>query len=842
MNRAAKLEVSVDLQQDFAQQNATPLQRINQWFTQRGWQPWAYQRQAWQAYKRGASGLIHVPTGAGKSYAAVMGPLMAMMAAARKSGRKSPKQKTGVQLLLITPLRSLSRDTEKAIRQPIDDLGLGFTVECRTGDTKQSVRRRQRNQLPEILITTPESFALLLSYANAAELFASLHTIVVDEWHELMGSKRGLMLELNISRVRQIKPQQHLQIWGLSATLADPTLAAEHIVGCHPATGTAAVINANIKRPIEMHSLLPNKVDSFPWAGHLGLTMLPALVAALDINRSTLVFTNTRAQAERWYQEILARKPEWAGLVALHHGSMDEANRRFVEDALKDGVIKLVVCTSSLDLGVDFPQVEQVVQIGSPKGIARLIQRAGRARHRSGETCEITCVPTNALQLIEFAAVRHAIANKRIEQRPAHKNAYDVLAQHMVTCAAGGGFNADDLYRSVITAKSYATLTREQFDWVLQLVESGGANLKAYPEYHKIEVEGDEYHTRSQRIEQLHRMNIGTISSDAQIAVRFAKGKKLGYLEEGFIAKLKRGDRFIFAGRTLELFRVEDDVALVKLSKAKPNVVAKWSGSRLPISESLGAAMREVITLEQQGCDSSSELAALQPIFDAQRSLSSIPTAGQLLVELCHTREGYHCFLFPFEGRIVHEGLAPLLSLRLSRLQAGSFSLSVDDYGIEILSKAPYEFDSLFTSALFSTDNLLADILESINLSSLAKRQFRDIARIAGLVMQNFPGKRHSARQLQTSASLLYEVFQRYDPNNLLLTQAHNETLDTFYELARMQRCLQRLAQQQLVLNKVPRPTPFAFPVLAERVSSTVSNESLAEQLQKMIGRWQRVA
>ena len=809
----------------------TPLQRLNQWFQTQGRQPRPYQRKAWRAYRDGASGLIHVPTGAGKTYAALMGPLLQMMTPA--SGLPG----AGLRLLYITPLRSLSRDIEAAIKRPVGGLGLDLSVETRTGDTKPSLRRKQRSRLPNILITTPESFALLLSYSNAPELFAQLQCVVVDEWHELMGSKRGVQLELNISRVREFQPR--IQVWGLSATLADPQRAAQHIVGYHPEAGSPRVIDAAIRRPVLLKSLLPETVDRFPWAGHLGLTMLKPLLASLDIEHSTLIFTNTRFQAEKWFQAILDARPEWAGLVALHHSSIDDRNRHFVEESLKQGSIRLVVCTSSLDLGVDFPYVERVVQIGSPKGIARLIQRAGRARHRAGETSEITCVPTNALQLIEFAAVRHAIEQKKIESRLPYENAYDVLSQHLVTCAAGGGFTADTLFRSVTTAASYHRLSRKAFHWVLQLVQFGGANLQAYPEYHKIAESNGRYSVQSRRIEQLHRMNIGTISSDAQIAIRFLKGKRLGYLEEGFLARLRRGDRFVFAGRTLELVRMEDDVALVRLSQKKPNVVAKWSGSRLPISESLGGAMREILSRHQAG-RTPRELTALQPLFQAQARLSSLPTADQLLVELCRTRAGWHCFLYPFEGRIVHEGLATLISLRLSRHHKATFALSVDDYGIEILSKTRIDFRPLITPALFSCDHLLDDIIESVNLSNLAKRQFRDIARIAGLVLQNYPGNRHSSRQLQNSASLLYEVFQRHDPDNLLLTQSREETLAQFYELTRLQRCLERLGASQLRINDVTQPPPFAFPLVVERISALLSNESLAEQIQRMKEQWEQ--
>jgi len=808
------------------QPNPDPWSRIGAWFHEQGWQPLPFQRAAWQAQSAGDSGLIYVPTGSGKTYAAVFGAIARLL--------ENPEpQNSGLMLLYITPLRALSRDVEKAIAKPCVDLGLDVRIETRTGDTKASLRRRQKKGLPPILITTPESFALLLSYPETQEQFRQTRFVVMDEWHELAGGKRGILLELGLARLRNFAPE--LQTWALSATVADPPGSARLAVG----TGRAPnIIKADIHRPVFLRSLTPDHVDAFPWAGHLGLAMRDKLVADLDIQRSTLIFTNTRYQAEKWFQEILDARPEWAGLIALHHGSLDQRTRDFVESGIKSGLLKLVVCTSSLDLGVDFPQVERVYQIGSPKGITRTMQRAGRAHHRIGESCEITCVPTHALELLEFAATRNAIQKGDVESRSRLQKPYDVLAQHLVSCAAGGGFLADALFQEVKTAASYADLSWQEFQWVLALVEHGGANLNSYSEYHKIAADdAGIYRITTMRLGHVHRMNIGTINSDAQLKVKFLRGKSLGMIEEGFISRLKKGDRFVFSGRTLELFRVEDDTVLVRLSRKKSHAITKWPGSRLPISESLSAELRELLSQDAKN-NPSPELTAVATILERQAQVSAVPHAQQLLVEICQTREGHHLFLYPFEGRLVHEGLAPLLAYRFTQLVKASFSLTVNDYGIELLCREALPYEQMLKPELFTIENLASDIIASMNISNMAKRQFRDIARITGLVNQNYPGRRHLARQLQASASLLFDVFQRYEPENLLLRQAEREALDQFFEQSRLQRTLQRLAASQLLIRQVPHPTPFGFPLLTERVSSHLTNETIAERVAKLARQW----
>lgn len=802
------------------------LAMLRAWFNTMGFQPFPFQEEAWAKFREGESGLIHVPTGAGKTYAAYLGPLSELI--------ENPAE--GLRILIVTPLRALSRDMEKALEAPIQALGLPFRVESRTGDTSSSLRARQRKQLPQVLITTPESLNLLISYEDAKERFAGLQAVIVDEWHELMTSKRGIQIELALARLRRFSPT--VRTWALSATMANLKEATQCVVGVNQ---KPVMVTASIDRPIAIDALIPRKMEVFPWAGHLGAIMLEQLLEVLDIEVSTLIFTNVRSHAERWYQDILEARLEWAGLMALHHGSLAKREREFVEEGLKEGFIKLVICTSSLDLGVDFAPVERVFQIGSPKGVARIIQRAGRAAHRPGAACRITCVPTQALELIEVSAVRKAIQENKIEPRLSLRKPYDVLVQHLVTCALGGGFSAKELYREIITTVSYQDLGWEEFEWILALVKEGGKTLGAYPEYRKIELRQGLYEVPDKRVAQLHRLNIGTISSDASMNIAFLKGKSLGQVEESFVSRLKKGDVFTFAGRIVEFVSVREMTAYVRLASKKTNVVPRWGGGRLPLSASLASYFRQTLERNMNRFESSPDIKALRPILNLQKERSVIPRADELLAESFKSRQGYHLFLYPFEGRLVHEGLAALFAYRFSKDHKLTFQMTVNDYGIEFLSAESFPFQDLLSEALFSSQNVAEDLLHSLNMSELARRQFRDIARVSGLIYQNYPGALKSSRQLNTSSSVLYDVFEKFEPDNLLLTQARREVLENQFEQGRLVETLNRLRSSTLQWVDLHKPSPLCFPLMAERIGSQqlrASNETAAERILKMQQQW----
>lgn len=799
------------------------LQPILAWFAQQGWTPLTFQRQTWEAELAGQSGLIQVPTGSGKTYGAVMGAIASML--------ETPKP--GLQLLYITPLRALSRDIEQAIRRPIEQMGWNLTVESRTGDTSASRKAKQLKALPSILITTPESLALMLSYSGSAARFQSLRWVILDEWHELISSKRGTQMELALAHLRSLQP--HLQTWAISATLGNLQAAAQTAVGTQVA---ATVIQADLKRLTVIKSILPDSIDTFPWAGHLGLRLFETLVNALDIDKSTLIFTNTRSQAERWFQALLFAQPEHANKIALHHGSIDVKEREAIEAGVKQGQIKWVVCTSSLDLGVDFQPVERVVQIGSAKNLARLLQRAGRSAHVPEGVAEVFFLPTNALELLEISAFRRGLAAGSIESRWPQKQPYDVLIQHLVTLACGDGFEPAATLASIRQTVAYQDLSDAEFEWILTFLKKGGKCLKAYPNYQKIRSDNGVYRISSDQLARMHRMGIGTITSNTSVRIVYTNRREIGTVEESFVSRLKQGDVFFFAGRQLEFFQLKDMVVYVKNTHRKSTVTPTWGGGQLTISDTLSQYLRQEIDQADAGAAGSEEIRCLEPILATQQRLSYLPAADELLIESCKTRDGQHLYVFPYEGRFVHEGLGFLWGYRFAQLKPATFTISVNDYGFEILGPKDYPYQALFSADFFAADHLESDIKASLNLSELTQRKFRGIAQVAGLVFKGYPGSRKTASQLQVSASLLYEVFSKYEPDNLLLQQAEREVLQDQLELHRLAKTLDRLKALTLVWQQTKRPSPFAFPLLVERLSARMSNESLLDRIERMKQQW----
>jgi len=797
---------------------------IQTWFEQQGWQPLTFQTEAWQAYLAGKSGMIQVPTGAGKTYAAVMGAIAEMLHAPA----------TGLQLLYLTPLRALSRDIEQSIQRPIAEMGWKLRVESRTGDTSTAKKSRQLKNMPEILITTPESLSLMLSYAGNRDLFKSLRLVVLDEWHELMSSKRGTQTELCLSHLRSVCPT--VRTWAISATLGNVQEAAQVAVGlnCDP-----VIVHTDLQRDTVIRSILPESVDTFPWAGHLGLHLFQELVDTLDIAKSTLIFTNTRFQSERWYQAISFAMPDHADKIALHHSSIDAKEREAIEAGLKEGRLKWVVCTSSLDLGVDFQPVERVVQIGSAKNIARLLQRAGRSQHVPQGTSEIFFLPTNALELLEISAFRHGLEQGVIEsRRPLHKP-YDVLIQHLVTLACGDGFQPEATLAAIRQTVAYQQLTDAEFNWTLEFIEKGGKCLSAYPRYKKVVQENETYKVKDAQISRMHRMGIGTITSNQLVQIRYMNQGVIGTVEEGFVSKLQPGDVFFFAGKQLEFFMMKDMVVYVKVAKKKSVLTPTWAGGNLAISDTLSTQLRAEIEQVREYPNQNMECDRLSPILKTQQRISQLPGRNEFLIECCKTREGQHLYVFPFEGRFVHEGLGFLWGYRFAKQQQTTFTISVNDYGFEILAPKGYPFKDLFSMAFFSLDSLSEDIKSSLNISELTGRKFRGIAQVAGLVFKGYPSAKKTSSQLQISSSLIYEVFTKYEPENLLLKQAEQEVLNEQLEVHRLAQTLDRLSQLTLIWKDTKRPSPFAFPLLVERLSSRMSNESLLERIERLKQQWE---
>ena len=822
---------------------------VDEWLAAKGWTPFPFQRRVWAEMAAGRSGLLHSSTGSGKTLAVWLGALGALREAVGPAGvlRGKPLAPP-LSVLWITPMRALAADTVRAIEAPMTALCPGWTLGLRSGDTSSSQRAAQDRRLPTVLVTTPESLSLLLSRADASEQLGRVRLVVVDEWHELMGNKRGVQTQLALARLRRWRTERGgaLMTWGLSATLGNLDEALETLVGVDGgASGAAVLVQGETDKTLVIDTLLPETVERFAWAGHMGLRMLPQVVQAIDESASSLVFTNTRSQAEQWYRALLDARPDWAGVLTLHHGSLDREVREWVELGLKEGRVKAAVCTSSLDLGVDFLPVERVLQIGSAKGVARLVQRAGRSGHAPGRPSRITMVPTHGLELVEAAAARHAVHEGRIEARHSPREPLDVLVQHLVTIALGGGFRPESLLDEVRATVAYATLSDASWQWCLDFVRQGGPSLTAYPDYHRVVPDGDGvWRVPDARLARRHRSNIGTIVSDAAMQVQFITGGRIGTVEESFIARLKPGDAFMFGGRLLELVRVEQMTALVRRAASGKAALPRWNGGRMPLSSTLADAVLRELAAADDGRFESPEMRAVRPLIDVQRRWSGVPRPDTLVAETLKTREGWHLFLYPFAGRQVHLGLAGLLAWRAAQEEAGTFSIALNDYGLELLSAKPIAWAERLPGLLAPAplQALLAEVLASLNATELARRRFREIARIAGLIFQSHPGERRSNRQLQASATLFFEVFQQYDPGNQLLAQAERELLSQELDVTRLAEALDRMSGQELRIHALKRPTPMAFPLMVERFREKLSNESLADRLARMVASLERSA
>ena len=824
---------------------------LGAWFETRGWKPFTFQRSVWRAVAAGQSGLLHASTGAGKTYAAWLGALQAFSTREAAGRGAAP-----LTVLWLTPMRALAADTERTLQLSLDALhaavpGLRpWSLGLRTGDTSAAQRSAQAKRLPTALVTTPESLSLMLARADARDVLSTGRRVGVAEWHELLSNKRGVQVQLALARLKAWQPE--LCIWGMSATLGNLAEAMDTLLGA-PAEERPPplLVQGKLDKQLSIDTLLPERVERFAWAGHLGLQMLPQVIAHIEPCATTLVFTNTRSQAEIWYRALLEARPDWAGSIALHHGSLDREVRDWVEAGLKAGALKAVVCTSSLDLGVDFLPVEQVLQIGSAKGVARLLQRAGRSGHAPGRPSRITLVPTHSLELVEAAAVRLAVQAGRIEARRPLQQPLDVLVQHLVTVALGGGFTPDALWTEVRRTAAYRHLSPEHWQWCLDFVRQGGPSLKVYPDYHRVAPDDQGvWRVPDARLARRHRMNIGTITSDASVRVQFwsggggAGGARLGSVEESFVARMKPGDCFVFAGRALELVKVHEMTAYVKRAPPGRATIPRWNGGRMPLSNTLADAMVQRMAEAASQHFDSPEMQNVRPLLELQQAWSALPTPTTLLAEVLHSREGWHLFLYPFAGRHVHIGLASLIAWRAAREQAGTFSIAVNDYGFELLSATQVDWARLLPQLLHPAPNetLLAEVLGSLNASELARRRFREIARVSGLIFQSHPNERRSNKQLQASSSLFFEVFRKYDPENGLLLQAEQELLQDELEIGRLAETLARMQTQSLVLQTPARATPFAFPLMVERFREKLSNESLADRIARMVQQLERSA
>lgn len=838
-------------------------QVIQQWYKEKHWHQFPFQKEMEEVYLGGYSGLLNAPTGSGKTFALFL-PFLADFINHHPNDYQTRKD-NGLLMLWITPLRALTNDIRKAMQEACDELGLPWRILTRTGDTSAADKAALKRKLPEVLLTTPESLHLMLAQKEYAKVFKNLQVMVCDEWHELLGTKRGVQVELGLSRLKALAAvgggqfavdskqfarenegllptnNSRLKIWGISATIGNLEQAAEVLLGNDFDPAQIRMVRANVDKKIVIESVIPENIENYSWAGHIGVKLLPQVMQIVAKSKTTLIFTNTRSQSEIWYHAIIDNYPEYAGIMAMHHGSLDNELRNWVEQALHAEALKVVVCTSSLDLGVDFRPVDTVVQVGSPKGVARFMQRAGRSGHHPGAISKAYYVPTHSLELLEGAALKSAIKRGVFESRDPMLLTYDVLIQYMVTLAVSDGFYADELFNEVKSTFAFADLRREEFGQLLDFIVNGGKTLASYDEFLKVELENGLYKVNSRRVAMRHRLSIGTITSELSIRVKWLSGGSLGTLEEGFISKLKPGNTFWFAGRSLEFVKVKDMTAYVKKSKATKGLIPSWAGGRMPLSSQLSAVFRDKLDEVAHGQESDVEVKALKPLFDLQSKLSHLPQSHEFLIESFKSREGHHLVFYPFEGRLVHEGMASLLAYRISKIKPASFSIAMNDYGFELLADEdiPIE-EALEDAAFFSIENLIEDIQNSLNANEMARRKFRDIAHIGGLVFTGYPGQQVKNKHLQASTSLLFEVFNEYEPDNLLMRQAYNEALAFQLEEFRLRAALQRIATQNIILKEIERPTPFAFPIMVDSLGrERLTTETMEERIAKMARRYQ---
>lgn len=808
------------------------------WFHAQDWKPFAFQKQSWKAFLQGKNGLLNAPTGSGKTYA-LWFPIM--LNYLKQNPEYKTKHKKGLKAVWITPLRALSHEIKQSAERVNQDLGTGLTVGIRTGDTSTKERAQQKKNMPDLLITTPESLQLLLASKGYDKTFKNCSAVVVDEWHELLGTKRGVQMELGLSRLKTVA--KDLRIWGISATIGNLEQAREVLLGpASKALQNSVLIKANLNKKIRVKSIIPKEMETFPWRGHLGIRLLEEVIPIINKSKTTLLFTNTRSQCEIWFQKILEKHPEYAGEIAMHHGSINKETRIWVEQAIRRESLKAVVCTSSLDLGVDFAPVETVVQIGGPKGVARFLQRAGRSGHRPGKESVIYFLPTHAIELVEASALQQAVKQKAVEDRIPYLNSFDVLIQYLVTLAISDGFYPDQIFGELRDTFCFQALSQEQWAWLLNFIVLGSQSLQSYDEYKKVEVEADgRFVVHHRGIAMRHRFQIGTIVGDAHLSVRYQRGGYIGTIEESFISKLTPGDVFTFAGRNLEFIRIKEMQVHVRNSSKKTRKVPSWMGGRLTLSAQMSRLLRnELYSVYKDTAQQSPEIKALHPLFEQQRLESAVPKPDEFLIETFKTRDGYHHIFYPFEGRFVHEAMGSLLAYRISLLLPVTFSLAFNDYGFELLSDQEVDMQQVLDNDLFSTSYLLEDLQKSLNATEMARRKFRDIAVISGLVFAGYPEKGVKMKHLQSSSQLLFDVFREYESDNLLFQQAFRETFEHQLEEGRLRLALERIAQQEILWKACKNPTPFSFPIITDRLREKLSSEKLADRIKRMSAKLMR--
>jgi ATP-dependent Lhr-like helicase len=813
---------------------------FGRWFTTRGWTPRAHQMALLDKARGGRSTLLIAPTGAGKTLAGFLPTLVELTA--RSSRRGAVASGSGLHTLYVSPLKALAVDVARNLEQPVAEMGLPIRVETRTGDTPASKRTRQRRYPPDILLTTPEQVALLLSTADAPYLFATLKRIVLDELHALVTSKRGDLLSLGLARLHRIAPS--LTTIGLSATVAAPDELARYLVPQSPGGRTQADILIAESGAAPVVTML-DTAERLPWAGHTARHALGEMYDLIRRHRTTLMFVNTRSQAEMLFQELWRINDDGLA-IALHHGSLDTAQRRKVEAAMAAGRLRAVVCTSSLDLGIDWGDVDLVINVGAPKGASRLTQRIGRANHRLDEPSHAVLIPANRFEVLECHAAIAAVAEGAQDTPPLRTGAFDVLAQHVLGCACGEPFVPDQLFEEVRTAAPFAGLTRADFDAVVDFVATGGYALKVYERFAKIRPGKDgRYRISHPRIAQQYRLNVGTIVEETMIKVRLVRsgrsgrgptgaiargGRILGELEEYFIEGLMPGDTFVFSGEILRFEALAEDEAYVSRAHSDDPKVPAYAGGKFPLSTYLAARVRALIS-EPRAWPALP--AQVREWLGIQQWRSRVPLPGELLVETFPRADKNYLVCYPFEGRLAHQTLGMLLTRRLERARLRPLGFVANEYALAVWGLGDPAFairnGELSLARLFDQDMLGDDLEAWLAESALMKRTFRQCAIIAGLIERRAPGEEKNKRQMTISTDLVYDVLRRHQADHILLRAARQEAAVGLLDIKRLGTMLSRI-KGHIVHQALDHVSPLAVPVMLEIGRESVYGEA-SEQL-----------
>jgi len=782
------------------------------WFTRRGWRPRRHQLAMLGLAREGYDALLVAPTGGGKTLA---GFLPSLVELAERGGGG------GIHTLYVSPLKALSADVARNLEAPIRETGLPVTIAVRTGDTSAAARARQRRRPPDILLTTPESLALLLSYPDAAERFANLRAVVLDELHALAESKRGVLLSLGLARLRSLAPGA--RFLGLSATVAEPGALRRWL---SPEPERVALVEGEPGPKPEVEILIPD--ERLPWAGHYASHAAAAILDRVHRHRSSIVFVNTRAQAEVLFG-LLWRLNEHNLPIALHHGSLEVEQRRKVEAAMASGKLRAVVATSSLDLGIDWGDVDLVVQVGAPKGVARLLQRIGRANHRLEEPSKAVLVPANRFEVLECLAAREAVEEGALDGGAIAPGGLDVLAQHLVGVACAGPFDADRLFAEVRSAAPYATLSRADFDVVLDFVATGGYALGRYERFRRLARGADGlWRPADPHLARQYRMNVGTIVEAPVMKVRLGpRGRRLGEVEEYFVSTLAPGDTFLFAGRLLEFVGILEDEVIVRKSRGGEPKVPAYAGGKLPLTNALAERVKAMLADRRRWPGLP---APVREWLDAQARRSSTGEPEELLVETFPRGGRQFLVAYPMAGRNAHQTLGMLLTRRMERLGLAPLGFVASDYCLAVWGRKPVERPE----TLFTIDLLADDLEEWMAESSLLKRTFRNCAVVAGLVQRRHPGRQKSGRQLTMSADLIYDVLRKYEPDHVLLRAARAEAAQGMTDIRRLSDLLNAVGGR-IRHVRLPRISPFAVAIVAGIGKEFVGGEALDQELEAAV-------